>query len=69
MEQLDNPPLDAIKKAQLFGVEITYYAEYSDGCTFMEYSNGGKSWEGKEHSPHHTFFPDDIPVKEWGTRR
>lgn len=61
---------DKIKKliGKLFQVddEIIYYAEYSDGCTYVRTRSGAEQWEGKEHSPHIKFYPNDKPVKEWG---
>lgn len=66
-KKLATPPKDAIRKAGKLqpGATITYYIEYDDGCTYTEYDNGAKSWEGRSHSPHIEFYPDDLPIREY----
>ena len=48
---------------EFFGDWI-YRAEYSDGCVVIKTTRGMSSY-GPEHAPHLSFFPDDVPVREW----
>jgi hypothetical protein len=67
MIKLKKLPSKAIDDASALGFrgEIVYYAEYSDGCYYIESSGGDSKWNGKTHAPHTSFYPDDIPVKVW----
>lgn len=54
------------------GCNLTYYAEYSDGChTSGMVTAEGLYFEGQGgpvHAPHSAFHPGDKPVYEWGQK-